>query len=101
MNNIKLDLTYTKDFITKDEIHSFSHEIQGHINSLTEKTGKGNDFLGWIDLPVELDEGFLTSIQKSADKLSSFSEVIVVIGIGGSYLGARAVIDALNHQFAS
>ena len=99
--SISIDFKYTQDFISNDEINALEEEIRNHLKSLTEKTGKGNDFLGWIDLPAELDETFLSSIQNSAKKLASFSEVIVVIGIGGSYLGARAVIDAMNHQFAS
>ena len=99
--NISIDLKYTYGFISIDEINAFEDEIKLHLKSLTEKTGKGNDFLGWVDLPEELDGDFLDSVKKSAEKLASNSEIVVVIGIGGSYLGARAVIDALNHQFAS
>jgi glucose-6-phosphate isomerase len=99
--SIKIDLKYTQDFVLSNEISAFEDEIKSHLKSLTEKTGKGSDFLGWVDLPEELDENFLDSVKKSADKLASSSEIVVVIGIGGSYLGARAVIDALNHQFAS
>lgn len=98
--SIKIDLKYTVGFITHDEISAFEDEIKLHLKSLKNKTGKGNDFLGWIDLPEELDESFLSSIKASADKLAGKSEIVVVTGIGGSYLGARAVIDALNHQFA-
>ena len=101
MNNISVSIDHLQDFISKEEVFSFKDEIKTHLKSLVEKTGKGNDFLGWVDLPSQLDQAFLDSIQKSADKLASISEVIVVTGIGGSYLGARAVIDALNHQFAS
>lgn len=99
--NITIDLKYTKDFITHDEIRAFEDEIRLHLRSLKIKTGKGNDFLGWIDLPEELDDAFLSSVKACADKLAAKSEIIVVAGIGGSYLGARAVIDALNHHFAS
>ena len=101
MDNISVDLKYLNGFVSNDEINAFSHEIKGHFNSITNKTGKGSDFLGWVDLPVELDDEFLLSIKLIADKLADVSEVVVVTGIGGSYLGARAVIDALNHQFAS
>jgi glucose-6-phosphate isomerase len=99
--NINIDLKYTKDFISQEEISGFEDEIRSHIKSLTDKTGKGSDFLGWVDLPEELDENFLDTVKESANKLASNSEIVLVIGIGGSYLGARAVIDALNHQFAS
>jgi len=71
------------------------------LKSLKEKTGKGNDFLGWVDLPTQLDEAFLSSIQEIAYQLASKSKYVIVTGIGGSYLGARAVIDALYHQFVS
>ena len=100
MNNISVNIDHLQDFISKEEVFSFRDEIKTHLQSLVEKTGKGNDFLGWVDLPSQLDKAFLDSIQKSAGKLASISEIIVVTGIGGSYLGARAIIDALNHQFA-
>ncbi len=101
MNNITISIDHIEGIVSKAEVYEFSDEIKQHFQSLTGKTGKGNDFLGWVDLPDQLDEAFLTSIQESAVKLASLSDIIVVIGIGGSYLGARAVIDALNHQFAS
>ncbi len=101
MKNITVNIDHLKGFVSKEEVFAFSNEIKQHIQSLKDKTGKGNDFLGWVDLPTQLDEGFLNSIQESAKKLAGFSEIIVVTGIGGSYLGARAVIDALNHQFAA
>lgn len=99
--SISIDLKYTSDFISSNEVKSFEGEIKDHLISLKNKTGKGNDFLGWIDLPEELDESFLNSVKACASKLADKSEIIVVTGIGGSYLGARAVIDALNHQFAN
>jgi glucose-6-phosphate isomerase len=101
MTHIQVNTDQLSNFLSREEIYNFGKEIRGHLSSLTEKTGKGNEFLGWIDLPVELDDGFLKVISTSAQKLASFSEVIVVTGIGGSYLGARAVIDALNNQFAA
>ena len=101
MKHIRVNTDHLKNFVSKDELHAFSAEISQHIQSLKDKTGKGHDFLGWVDLPTDLDDAFLSSIQESAAKLAGFSKIIVVIGIGGSYLGARAVIDALNHQFAS
>jgi len=64
-----------------------------------DKSGKGNDFLGWLDLPEETDEALLNQIQSCANRLERQSEIVVVIGIGGSYLGARAVIEALQHSY--
>ncbi len=66
---------------------------------MVEKTGAGNDFLGWIDLPVDYDKEEFARIQKAAAKIQSDSEVLLVIGIGGSYLGARAAIEFLRHSF--
>ena len=66
---------------------------------LLDKTGAGNDFLGWLDLPVDYDKEEFARIQKAAAKIQSDSEVLVVIGIGGSYLGARAAIEFLRHGF--
>lgn len=66
---------------------------------LHEKTGAGNDFLGWVDLPVDYDKDEFARIQKAAEKIQGDSDVLIVIGIGGSYLGARACIDALSHTF--
>ncbi|MEN8226175.1 MAG: glucose-6-phosphate isomerase [Bacteroidota bacterium] len=101
MKNIQVDIGHLKSFISEEAIYAFSDEIKEHFTSLINKSGKGNDFLGWVDLPIQLDEALLSSVKKSADKLASVSDIIVVTGIGGSYLGARAVIEALNHQFAS
>ena len=101
MRNISVNIDQLKSFISSDEVTSFQAEIINHFKAIIDKTGKGNDFLGWVDLPVELDDEFLTSIEESAKKLASCSEIIVITGIGGSYLGARAVIDALNNQFAA
>lgn len=66
---------------------------------LVSKTGAGNDFLGWIDLPVDYDKEEFDRIKKAAAKIQSDSEVLLVIGIGGSYLGARAAIEFLRHSF--
>ena len=66
---------------------------------LVDRSGAGNDFLGWIDLPVNYDKEEFARIQKAAEKIQEDSEVLVVIGIGGSYLGARAAIEFLRHSF--
>ena len=74
-------------------------KIEKIYQTLVTKTGKGNDFLGWLDLPVEISPALIDDLKKTAQQLSEKSEVIVVVGIGGSYLGARAVIEALQHPF--
>ena len=74
--------------------------IKNH-EAVLNKTGKGNDFLGWVDLPSTIDESLLKSIASSAAKMQEKAELFVVIGIGGSYLGARAVIEALQDNFAA
>jgi glucose-6-phosphate isomerase len=101
MDHITVHIDHLKDFVSHNEVTSFQSEIIKHLEAITTKTGKGNDFLGWVDLPEELDDSILSSIEEYAQKLANCSEVIVVTGIGGSYLGARAMIDALNNQFAA
>jgi glucose-6-phosphate isomerase len=101
MGNIQVILDKLEGFISQDQIFSFREEINRHFESIMSKTGKGNDFLGWVDLPELSGDDLLSSIEDSAYTLAACSEIIIVTGIGGSYLGARAVIDALNHQFAS
>jgi glucose-6-phosphate isomerase len=101
MTNISLQLDKVYDFVSKEEIQSYkkSAELQGV--ALRDKTGKGNDFLGWVDLPSSISESVLEEIEKVTLKLKSkHLEVFVVIGIGGSYLGSKAVIDALSDSFA-
>jgi len=100
MNNISIDISKVYDFITREKINSFDQKIQEHHASTLKKTGKGYDFLGWVDLPTEIDNNLLDSIEQTANKLKQKAEVCVVIGIGGSYLGARAVIEALSNHFA-
>lgn len=86
-------------FIADDELLVFQEEIDKCHSRLVNKIGKGNDFLGWVDLPAQADNELLTSIENDAKAIRSKAEVFVVIGIGGSYLGARAVIEALQHPF--
>ena len=102
MKTIKVDISKILDFVPKEDIFNFQKEIDQHHKSLLNKTGKGNEFLGWVNLPEETDEGLVSSILESAHKIREKNiDVFIVIGIGGSYLGARAVIEALNHNFSS
>ncbi len=100
MKNISIDISKTLGFIAHDEIYSLQPEINKHHRALLEKTGKGNDFLGWVDLPSSISEELLNKIEADAKRINEIAEIFVVIGIGGSYLGARTVIDALSNQFA-
>jgi len=100
MINIRLDINRAMDFISKEEVSSFQTEINKKHAQLINKTGKGYDFLGWVDLPSSITTEFLNEIKADADKLAAKSDIFVVVGIGGSYLGARAIIEALQHQFS-
>lgn len=98
---VKIDISRTYDFISKDDILSYEPELQRLYKQILEGTGEGSDFLGWTTLPSELKGSSLVAdIKKTAEKLRKKSDVFVVIGIGGSYLGARAIIEALSHSFS-
>lgn len=97
--NVKFDTSLVKCFISDEEISMMKSNTETAKKTLVEKTGAGNDFLGWIDLPVNYDKDEFARIQKAAEKIKNDSEVLVVIGIGGSYLGARAAINFLRHSF--
>ena len=100
MKNISIDISKVYDFVTKEKIYSFNQKIKEHHASILNKTGKGNDFLGWVNLPSEIDQNILRSIEQIVSKFKNNIDVFVVIGIGGSYLGSRAVIEALSHNFS-
>ena len=100
MIELKVDYSNALEIINKEDIFNFQKEINYHYNSLKNKTGKGSDFLGWVELPEELDNELITRIEKLATEIRSKSQIFVVIGIGGSYLGARAVIEALSNSFS-
>jgi glucose-6-phosphate isomerase len=99
MKNISVNIDNIKEFATIDEIMELQGEISNHHKSLMDKTGKGNDFLGWTSLPGEIDNELIDSINEVAAKIREKAEIFIVIGIGGSYLGARAVIEALSNNF--
>ena len=99
MAKVTFDYSKTAEFISKDEITSMKKLVLDAKETLVSKNGAGNDFLGWIDLPVDYDKDEFARIKAAAKKIQSDSEVLVVIGIGGSYLGARAAIDFLRHGF--
>ncbi len=99
MNKMKVDISNIFDFVSEKEVFAFQQKIEESYKSLLTKTGKGNEFLGWVDLPVEITKAGMMEINGKADFIRGKVEVLVVIGIGGSYLGARAVIEALKHNF--
>ncbi|HLQ74483.1 MAG TPA: glucose-6-phosphate isomerase [Alloiococcus sp.] len=100
MSHIKFNYANVVDqFIAKEELDNIQSQITAADNDLRSKTGAGNDFLGWVDLPTNYDKEEFQRIKDAAEKIKSNSEVLVVIGIGGSYLGAKAAIDFLNHTF--
>lgn len=98
---ISLQFNYdgAEKFISKDLFTQNEKRIQQAYTELVTETGSGNDFLGWKDLPCKISPEEFDKIEKTAQKISQQSEVVVVIGIGGSYLGARAVIEALQSHF--
>lgn len=93
------DFSKASDFIREEELESIKNAVLCARDTLTGKTGAGNDFLGWIDLPVDYDKEEFARIKKAAAKIQSDSDVLLVVGIGGSYLGARAAIEFLSHSF--
>ena len=99
MSRISLDTGRAAKFITKDQIAAMKAETEAARETLLSRSGAGNDFLGWIDLPVDYDKEEFARIQKAGEKIRSDSDVLIVIGIGGSYLGARAANEFLNHAF--
>jgi len=98
-DKITFDYSKTSGFIKNDEIELIRKQVDAAKDELIKKTGAGNDFLGWIDLPVNYDKEEFARIKQSAAKIQEDSEVLLVIGIGGSYLGARAAIEFLGHSF--
>ena len=96
---IRFNFDNTKFKASDADIQAIKPRIEAAKKTLVEKTGEGNDFLGWIDLPVNYDKEEFARIKEAAKKIQSDSDVLLVIGIGGSYLGARAAIEFLGHSF--
>lgn len=99
MSKVTFDYSKAASFIGAHEVDFMKKTVCDARDVLVSKTGAGNDFLGWIDLPVDYDKEEFARIKKAAAKIQSDSEVLLVIGIGGSYLGARAAIEFLRHSF--
>jgi glucose-6-phosphate isomerase len=99
MDQLQLDLTYTKNFINDAELYAIAPQVATAAEVLTKQTGPGNAFLGWLDLPVDYDRLEFARIQAAAVRIREQSEVLIVIGIGGSYLGAKAALEFCGHHF--
>lgn len=99
MGQVKFDYSKTAGYVHEHEVESMKALTESARKLLLSKSGAGNDYLGWIDLPVDYDKEEFARIKKAAEKIKSDSDVLVVIGIGGSYLGARAAIEFLEHNF--
>lgn len=99
MKNISLNIDKALGAVSKEQVYGLEAQINEANNVLEDGTGKGNDFLGWLHLPSSISEEELSDIENTARSLRSKCDVVVVIGIGGSYLGTKAVIEALNNSF--
>ncbi|EOH98448.1 glucose-6-phosphate isomerase [Enterococcus haemoperoxidus ATCC BAA-382] len=99
MSHIQFDYSNLAPFVADHELEYMQAQVTAVDKALREGTGAGSDFTGWIDLPENYDKDEFARIKKAAEKIQSDSEILVVIGIGGSYLGARAAIEFLHHSF--
>ena len=101
MNTLCIDTEHLRQFVSTDELNKIADEVLAAKQTLLSGNGRGNDFLGWVNLPEELDPSIVASIKADVARLAPKVRLFVVIGIGGSYLGARAVIEALQSEFAA
>lgn len=99
LKTVTFDYSKAAGFVSAEEIENFKSTVMCAKETLLGKTGAGNDYLGWIDLPVDYDKEEFARIKEAAKKIQGDSDVLLVIGIGGSYLGARAAIEFLTHSF--
>lgn len=100
MVGLKLSIDKTASFLGREEIRLFESEVALHREQIYNKTGKGHDYLGWVDLPSQTSQELIQRVSDDARRIREQSDVVVVTGIGGSYLGTRAVTEALGHSFS-
>lgn len=100
LSKLKLSLDKLHSFVTKKDVASLAPLMEKCNAMLHDKSGSGNEFLGWVNLPSSISKADIAEINATAESLRSKSEIVVTIGIGGSYLGAKAVIEALSHSFS-
>ena len=93
---VKLNAEYLKPFVADHELEAIAPLVSAAHKTLEDRNGPGSDFLGWVDLPVDYDKEEFARIKAAAERIKKSCDVLIVIGIGGSYLGARAVIEALR-----
>ena len=99
MEKLNFNYQFAKNFFNENELKQIKPYVELANEVLTSKSGAGSDFLGWVDLPENYDKDEFARIKKAAEKIKNDSEVLIVIGIGGSYLGAKAAIEFLSHSF--
>lgn len=99
MKKLSFDYSNALGFMGEHEVEYLKNQVLLVEKTLEDKSGPGNDFLGWLDLPEAYDKAEFERIKKAAEKIKGDSEVLVVIGIGGSYLGAKSAIEFLSHTF--
>ena len=97
--SLKVNCKYVQKFVNEDEMNGIKSQVEAAAKMLHDRTGLGNDFLGWLDLPVDYDKEEFERIKVAAEKIKKTADVLIVIGIGGSYLGARAAIELLKSPF--
>ena len=99
MKNIGLNIEKALGTVSKEQVNALAPKAMESIATLENGTGAGNDFLGWLHLPTAISEAELAEIEETANVLRARCEVVVAVGIGGSYLGTKAVVEALNNSF--
>lgn len=101
MKNLKLDITNAASFLNEEVVNQTKIDVANAYQTLLAKNGEGNDFLGWLDLPLDYDKEEFVRIQKAAAKIQAQSQVLLAIGIGGSYLGAKSAIEMIKGYFTT
>ena len=101
MSYIKLNLENAMKFVSEEEVNKVKEEVVAAANLLVSQQGAGNDFLGWLNLPLDYDKEEFERILKAAEKIKAQADVLLVIGIGGSYLGAKSAIEMLKKYFGN
>jgi glucose-6-phosphate isomerase len=101
MSKLAFDYSRALPFVSQEEIDAMAEYVKVAHDTIANKSGAGNDFLGWVELPTDYDKEEFDRIKKAAEKIRANSDILVVIGIGGSYLGARAAVEMLSHSFSA
>ena len=100
MRNLEIEITQALPFLQEGLYNEMKERVRSLYSVLLSRKGRGSDFLGWLDLPAYVPENLLRNIQEDVERLRSQSRLLVIVGIGGSYLGTRAVIEAVSHPFS-